>query len=67
MAALGERPRATDQDLEFLESLPALKYLVVANQTDVSDDGMAHLASLKYLEQLTLKNLPLVTDPSGFL
>jgi hypothetical protein len=60
-AILGARPAAADDDLAILESLP-LTRLYLGDQTDVTDEGFAHVAQLHKLEYLTVRNLPKVTD-----
>jgi hypothetical protein len=53
-------PAVTDQSLAFLETLPHLKIVSLAN-TGVTDSGLVHLKGLNELELVDLDNT-LVTD-----
>jgi hypothetical protein len=61
LAILGARPAAKDDDLAMLENLP-LTGFYLGDQTDITDQGFEHVGDLRSLKNLTVRNLPRVTD-----
>jgi hypothetical protein len=58
----GSGESLTDDDLEKLSSLGAMRKLSISNGRDITDDGLKHLAKMPNLEWLVLSKFENVTD-----
>ncbi len=54
--------RCSDDDLHCLRSLPQLRWLMIEGSTLVTDDGLEHVGVLAELANLSLTDLPNVSD-----
>jgi hypothetical protein len=57
-----DRTSLSDDDLNRVSTLPAVRTLAISHGGDITDEGLQVLAKMQTLEKLTLANLPNVTD-----
>jgi hypothetical protein len=58
----GAKEGLTDDDLEVLSGMPAVRELSITNANQVTDEGLAILADFDELEKLTLIKFPQLTN-----
>src|SRR5687768_15265998 len=57
-----ERDALTDEDLQKVSGLSAVRTLAISKGKEVTNDGLAALANMPGLRKLSLSNFPQVTD-----